>query len=46
MIAFKGRHIDTIHMPMKPIRDGFKIYMLAEADTGYMLNWKIYSSND
>ncbi len=46
MIAFKGRHKDIVHIPSKPIRDWFKVYMLAEAYTGWMLNWKIYSYNE
>jgi len=29
-------------MPLKPIKFGFKVYMLAESKSGYILNWVIH----
>ena len=39
MIAFNGRHQAKVYMPTKPIRFGFKAYMLSEASTGFLLEW-------
>ena len=29
-------------MPHKPIKFGFKAYVLAEADSGYVLFWQVH----
>nr|CAH7740638.1 unnamed protein product [Callosobruchus chinensis] len=42
MCAFKGRTTLKQYMPMKPIKRGFKIWALACATTGYLLNFQIY----
>lgn len=36
MVAFSGRHSGRVYMPRKPIRNGFKIYMLSDSQ-GYVL---------
>jgi hypothetical protein len=41
MIRFKGRSSDTVRMPKKPIKEGFKIWAIAEG--GYFLNWLWHS---
>lgn len=42
MIRFRGRSKFKVYMPLKPIRFGFKAYVLAESSSGYMLNWKLH----
>lgn len=42
MVKFKGRSGLKQYMPMKPIKRGFKVWVLADSKTGYMLNFKIY----
>ncbi|KAG5829131.1 hypothetical protein H9Q74_000798 [Fusarium xylarioides] len=41
MIRFTGRSGDTVKMPNKPIKEGFKIWAIAEG--GYFLNWLWHS---
>ena len=41
MIAFRGRHSLIQFMPLKPIRYGFKAFLLCEARSGYVLQWKL-----
>jgi len=41
MIKFNGRHKMKVYMPLKPIKFGFKVYMIAESNSGFVLNWKI-----
>lgn len=43
MVSFKGRHKDKVFMPSKPIRIGFKAFVVCEADTGFLLEWKMYN---
>ena len=43
MLAFKGRLSFKCYLPNKPIKYGIKLYILAESDTGYESNFKIYS---
>ena len=43
MLAFKGRLSFKCYLPNKPIKYGIKLYILAESDTGYVSNFKIYS---
>ena len=42
MIKFSGRSKMKVYMPLKPIKYGFKAYILAESSSGYMLNWKMH----
>ncbi|KAL4500785.1 hypothetical protein ABPG72_020019 [Tetrahymena utriculariae] len=42
IIKYKGRNKLRVYMPLKPVRHGFKIYVLAESDSGYILNWQLH----
>ena len=42
MIRFNGRNKMKVFMPLKPIKYGFQVYILAESSSGYMLNWVLY----
>ena len=42
MIKFKGRHHAKMYMPKKPIKWGFKLWILAEPGTGYALRVEVY----
>jgi hypothetical protein len=42
MIRFNGRSSMKVYMPLKPIKYGFKAYVLAESRTGYVCNWMLY----
>lgn len=42
MIAFKGRSTLKQYMPLKPIKRGFKVWVICCAVTGYMLNFDVY----
>ena len=42
MIRFNGRSSMKVYMPLKPIKYGFKAYVLAESKSGYVLNWMLY----
>jgi hypothetical protein len=44
MVNFKGRHSEKQYMPMKPIKFGFKVYMLCESRTGYVLKILMHGS--
>jgi hypothetical protein len=46
MVSFKGRHKDKVFMPSKPIRIGFKAFVVCEADTGFLLEWKMYNKGE
>ena len=41
MIRFNGRSKMKVYMPLKPIKYGFKTYILSEAKTGYVMSWKL-----
>ena len=43
MISFDGRLYFIQYMPMKPTKWGMKAYVLADARTGYMYNWYLYT---
>ena len=43
MIRFNGRSRLKVHMPLKPIKYGFKAYVLAESKSGYLLNWNLHN---
>jgi len=42
MIRFNSRSKLKVYMPLKPIKYGFKAYVLTEASTSFMLNWKLH----
>ena len=42
MVKYKGRSSIKQYMPKKPIKRGFKIWMIADADTGYVLKFNVY----
>ena len=42
MVAYKGRSHLQQYMPNKPIKWGLKIWMIAEAATGYILDFEPY----
>lgn len=42
MVKFKGRSTIKQYMPMKPIKRGFKIWVIACAVTGYCLGLSVY----
>eukprot|EP00117_Sycon_ciliatum_P041059 scpid73538/ scgid30091/ PiggyBac transposable element-derived protein 4 len=46
MVAYKGRLSFKQYMPAKPIKWGMKAYVLAEADTGYVCDWHLYTGKD
>ena len=43
MLPYKGRLNFKCYLPKKPIKYGIKLYILAEADTGYVSNFIVYS---
>ena len=43
MVSFKGRAWFLQYMPKKPKKWGLKAFSLADAKTGYTLNWKLYA---
>ena len=43
MIAFKGQLSFIQYMPKKPTKWGMKAYVLADAHTGYLCNWYLYT---
>lgn len=45
MIPFTGRHRWKVFLKAKPIKYGFKAYILAEAKTGYILNWHLHTGD-
>jgi len=44
MIRFSGRSQFKVYMPLKPIKYGFKAYLLTEATSGYVLQWKLHEA--
>ena len=43
MIPFKGRSALKQYMPLKPIKRGYKVWCIADAKTGYVLKFEIYT---
>ena len=43
MVKFTGYHPDRVYIPSKPIRYGFKLYLLCE---GYVLQYKIHKRDN
>jgi len=46
MINFRGRHVCKQYMPAKPIKFGFKLYVIAEAETGFMCSFLFHGSKE
>nr|CAI5843714.1 unnamed protein product [Callosobruchus analis] len=46
MVAFKGRTTLKQYMPMKPVKRGFKVWVIACSRTGYNLGFKIYEGKE
>jgi hypothetical protein len=44
MISFKGRSSLKKYMPKKPIRRGYKVWMLT-CKSAYMLKFEVYTGN-
>lgn len=42
MIRFNGRSHMKVYMPLKPIKYGFKAYILSEASSGYIIGWNLH----
>ena len=45
MIPFSGKHRWRVFLKSKPVKYGFKAYILAEANSGYVLNWHIHTGD-
>ena len=43
MIPFKGRSSLKQYMPLKPIKRGIKVWTMADAVTGYISQFEIYT---
>ena len=43
MIPFKGRSSLKQYMPKKPVRRGIKVWMLADAENGFVTNFEVYT---
>ena len=46
MIAFKGRLSFLQYLPKKPHKWGMKAWVLADAQTGYIWGWKLYTGKE
>ncbi|KAL4501545.1 hypothetical protein ABPG72_018596 [Tetrahymena utriculariae] len=46
MIKFKGRTHMKVFMPLKPIRYGLKVYVLAESESGFLLNLSLHEGKN
>ena len=43
MIGFKGRLSFIQYLPKKPTKWGLKAFVLADSNTGYTMNWRLYT---
>ena len=43
MIPFKGRSALKQYLPLKPIKRGFKVWVLADSVTGYASKFEVYT---
>ena len=43
MVGFKGRLSFIQYLPKKPTKWGMKAYVLADSQTGYVYNWRLYT---
>lgn len=46
MIAFKGRCVLKQYMPLKPIKRGYKVWCLADATTGFIIAFIVYTGKE
>ena len=46
MISFSGRHKLIQFMPLKPIKVGFKAFLLCETESSYVISWKLYTNSN
>ena len=46
MIKFKGRPSLKQYLPMKPIKRGFKVWVRADSQNGYLCNFDIYTGKE
>ena len=46
MVKFKGRLSFRQYLPMKPIKWGVKLWTLCESETGYTVNFQVYTGKD
>ena len=44
MIAYRGRTLDKVKLPKKPIKEGYKVWVLG--DGGYVYDWLWHSHVD
>lgn len=45
MVKYKGRSVLKQYIPMKPIKRGFKVWVITYAVTGYCIGMSIYAEN-
>ena len=43
MVSFKGGLIFKQYAPKKPTKWGMKAFVLADSQTGYIYNWRLYT---
>ena len=46
MIPFKGRSSMKQYMPLKPVKRGFKVWAMADALNGYLVDFNVYTGGD
>ena len=46
MIKFKGRSSMKQYLPMKPIKRGLKVWVLADSHNGYVSRLQVYTGRD
>ena len=46
MVIFKGRNSMKQHMPLKPVKQGFKLWIRADAMTGYVYQFDVYTGRN
>jgi hypothetical protein len=44
MIAYRGRSFHKVKLPSKPIKEGYKVWVLG--DSGYVYDWLWHSRTD
>lgn len=43
MVPFKGRSSIKQYMPMKPVKRGYKVWCIADAKTGFIFKFRVYT---
>jgi len=46
MVQFKGRNTMKQYMPMKPVKRGYKLWIRADAATGYVYHFQVYTGRN